>query len=291
MMSHVDLARIRHMAKNAIAALCALAFFCGAFLAHGQEDEGQEGAAPKYVLEFEHDILFIVVTRLRSKYALRVCSENRRKNRETDMITLKERIGTLTEAAEQRELTPKEQHHLKQALGLLEQGAGLDMGVDDARHLFFGRFEGDTVPELLDALCADGPYGWVEDNGTYVIVPREGSRLEYPVTLSVDNMSIHDVVDAIGTQDPSAQYTPPLIGSSAETYMRIHELTVPRLELVDVPAIEALCRAVEGAGGQLAWNAGTLIGWSDSWTVTIHPLPELWKAWEQHPRRYFEYEK
>jgi len=243
--------------------------------------------APKYSLTVQNDDMGMIVGRLRQVYELRVCFESAPKDPEKDRITLDNEVKRLQALAAERELSSSEQYMLEKFLNLVERDYPADTIVDRVRHRYSGMFAGETPTEVLDAVCAEGPYGWFEENGTYVILPRLGSTLDYPVTLDVENMPIVDVLRLIAKQDPkgglglggggAGPLGPVSIGEA------LGKCIAPRLVLEDVAALEAMCRAVEAAGGQLAWTAGE-VGWGGARMISIHPLPKLKKLWYPSPR-------
>ena len=248
-------------------------------------DNGATQPQSAYQVEAKDDPAPWVLNTIRERYNVRLCREEIPKDRESDKITAKDMLHELTDLQKQRELSSSQINRLELVQELVDKGEGrVVVGWND--HKLEGEYKADTIPELMDQVLMDSPYGWYEENGTYVVIPWQGSRLQYLMSIDVENMLLSDVMTMVAEASPaSASFTyratgmggtgnrdPKLIDFYREG---IRNMTVPRLKMEGVPAIDVLNRAVEAAGGLVTWH---LDGISN--TLFYSPLPKQLKTWD-----------
>jgi Protein of unknown function (DUF4019) len=133
----------------------------------------------------------------------------------------------------------------------------------------------DTVREFFEPLLHDTPYRARKVGGTWLIEPRAGSRLAYPVTLDCAGLSVDEAVAAILAQAPGERpfgrglvfIGPVAPGMDGTPWLGVR---APPLKLAGVTAAEALCRVTGGAAPASVWE---LAGYRESRMLGLAPEP------------------
>jgi len=217
-----------------------------------------------HTIAFKDDLFVNVVLRLRAQFAVRLCYEEQAP-RESDFQSLADEVrDNLTQAQAQRVLNDYEKSRLRPVTESHDRGMPAEKLILTSRgYCISGEFSGKTIEELLDKTTAGSPYTWFMSNGTYVILPRVGSRLTFPVSVDIDEgTTLEDAVYMILAKDPVAPATGKGVRAGSELRSKdgaprevpATERPVARLTLKNVTAVEALCRAVEAAGPDCDWT-------------------------------------
>ena len=161
----------------------------------------EAGPPEEFTLVLDCNFMQEAVGLLREKYSRRVCIEDLDFDMVKDCVSLAEAIAQLESIAKTRELSPKEQKRLELALQYRREGKPDDHRFDLALR-YKGRFSAASFDGLLTELTKTTPYTWRKIGETYVVCPRAGSLLEYPVTLTTDGLTIVEAVERILDQEP-----------------------------------------------------------------------------------------
>ena len=123
--------------------------------------------------------------------------------------------------------------------------------------------EGDTVAEFFDHLTASTPYTAQKVGSTWVIQPRAGSILDFPVTLKTAGLSLDQAARALLAQAPALKRP---IGTTAVVSAPVApgvdpcpwlSVQAPALDFDHRPAAEALCQLTEAASPASVWELGS----------------------------------
>jgi hypothetical protein len=227
------------------------------------ENGAAQATQPAYQVEATEKPLLSVLKMIRDRYNVRLCWEETPKDEVADRITASDMVRELKEIQSQRGLTKAQVNRLKIFQEDVAKGQG-HFGVGWKEYRIQGVYSADTIPELLDLIMQESPYGWYEENGTYVVIPRQGSQLEYTMTIKVENALLSDVFRLVAeASPPSNRLDWPgniwgMIGNIDEgqfEYIKEKHAnhTVPYLHMESAPAIDVLNRAVEATGGHVTW--------------------------------------
>ncbi|MBW8780869.1 MAG: DUF4019 domain-containing protein [Verrucomicrobia bacterium] len=229
-----------------------------------------EGAATPLHIEFDRngDTMQGLVSRVQRDYGVRLCFENLDFDAKKDAVTLGQTLRQLSERERQGTITAKEKERLTVARRLkTDEKLSEDTLLDVGEH-YEGRVAAETVEDFLDQLTRGTPYGWRKSGATWVIVPRGGSRLLFPVTLRTSGLNLEEAVAKILEQRPVgseihagmvvAMPVPTAPGADAMPWLRSR---LPALDLAAVSALDALCRVTEAARPDALWE---LAGYKES---------------------------
>lgn len=218
------------------------------------------GAGPpeEFTLVLDCNFMQEAVGLLRENCSRRVCIEDLDFDMVKDCVSLAEAIAQLESIAKTRELTPKEQKRLELALQDRREGKPDDHRFDLALR-YNGRFSAPSFDGLLTELTKTTPYTWRKIGETYVVYPRAGSLLDYPVSLNTEGLTVDQAVQKILDQKPQGARigrmqvggVPIRPGDDPCPWLKA---ILPKFELKNVPAMEALCRVTESPAPDFVWH-------------------------------------
>ncbi len=251
--------------KSIVSMITALAFFVLPTIptsATAEELAPGGGASTVFSLDVTDTSLGGLANSLQRRFQACICTEELPLSPD-DIVTAAD-ILEVTKDRPPEELTKREQLLLKTAKEMLDQGHTPAITIDSKRYRFTGKFKASSFPKLLDQLLMESPYHWYEENGTFVVFPRIGSRLSFPVTLNLRNPSITNVLKALVKEQPEDHVltdhgTVMMVGATPPEYFQIfHELLKKPLPVSLVfdkePAMDVLNRLVEATGGEVYWH-------------------------------------
>ena len=213
----------------------------------------------------------------RRECGLRVCLEDQEYDMLKDGIRLGAGLAALEKTAAVRKLSPVEQQCLDLFRRQRQEGMAEDMVVDVGPH-FSGHFTGATAREFLDRLTATTPYQCdASFQDIFVIRPRVGSVLNFPVTLNTRGMMVADVMNKLLAQQPVKDK----IGMGMAIAMPVAPGTdpmpwlsqpAPELKWAGDPAWQALTELCRGAKIPMVWN---LAGYRECRMLGLTPAPAV----------------
>jgi hypothetical protein len=161
-------------------------------------------SAGQLTLELDHERMGNIVSTIRRQCGARVCFEDVDYDMEKDVVRLGEFIQEMEAAAHRRQpMSPALQKRLQHARSLLKDGNPPNLLIDQKFFPYSGRFSAPTIEALLDQLTSQGPYAWKRISQSYVVYPRAGSVLNFPVSVDLHNISLMDAVKIILDQSPA----------------------------------------------------------------------------------------
>ncbi len=196
---------------------------------------------------------------VRQKYNIRLCLENPDLDTAKDPITIEQAIRRLEATAAARKLSPNEQLRLELAKKMLAEGKPATMIFDIGPWYTVNAQVRYGIGRLLTEMTRNTPYTWLKTGDSYVVLPRAGSKLAYPVTLNTAGLTVREAVQKVIEQQPPG---------SAITYAETVGMPVaegqdpapwlsaqaPPLDLKDIPAMEVLRRITEFARPESVWT-------------------------------------
>ena len=211
-----------------------------------------------------------IIFRLREKYPrLRFCLENL-DFEVKDATTLGQAMKQLEAAAKVRKLSQNETQRLAIAKRLRQEGTP-DSSLFDLGAYYEGKVAGASPEELLENLTRNTPYSWQKIGESYVVRPRGYTRLDFPVTLETNGLSLDEAIPKLLKQKP----TGPEIGygmiiampvtPGVDPFPWLHA-KLPPLKLDKMTAMEALCRLSARARADCVWE---LAGYKDSRMLSV----------------------
>ncbi len=215
-------------------------------------------AQPLMTLDLGGETMRDIVAILRQQYAVCLCFEDLGFDQEKNSISIGRTVAVLEKSASVRPLSSTESNRLAAARKLLAEGSS-DSAAFDLGNLYHGRFQANSMEALLTQLTEGTPYAWGRVEQMWVIHPRSGSKLTYPVTLNTGGLTVEQAALGILEQEPSG--SPPgtpvvLERPNKEDVNPIpwdHTLAAD-LNLDRVPAMEALCRMTLGSRPCSEWE-------------------------------------
>lgn len=228
----------------------------------------QPGAPPMlkgpFSLQVDRETMQNIVSALRQQRPIRLCLENLDFDPEKDGVTLGRELRELEQAARTRPLWPAETNRLALARKLLAEGKPESM-IFDIGERYQVRIIADSMEALLARLTPGTAYTWGKVENTFVLRPRNGSKLAYAVTLNTEGMTVEQAVQAILQQQPDGSH----IGLAMTVGMPVRDgadpmpwlrAKAPPLTLSAVTALEALCRVTAGANPDSVWELAGMSG-------------------------------
>jgi len=211
------------------------------------------------------DTMQKIVIRFRSDYGVRLCFEN--------LDVKLKRDGKLADSP----LDSNETERLRDACNFTYERKLGGIPMLDLGPRYEGRIVADSVEDFLNQVTQDTPFCWhpTERGKTWVIMPQEGSRLDFPVTLETDNLPVDEAVMRVTGQRPSGSLNyAQAAGLSVSA--GIHD-AVPWLSVKckpqkfdRVPAWRVLCDITEGARPDSVW---ALYGYKEQRALVVPPGP------------------
>ncbi|MEO5913220.1 MAG: DUF4019 domain-containing protein [Luteolibacter sp.] len=231
--------------------------------------DGEKNSPDKMKIDFDRagDTMQKIVIRFRSDYGVRLCFEN------LD-IGLK-RDGKPADSP----LDSEETERLRDAYNFSYDRKLGGFPILDLGARYEGRIVADSVEDFLNQVTRDTPFCWhpTERGKTWVIMPREGSQLEFPVTLQIENLAVDEAVMRVTGQRPSGSIT--YIQSAGWSVAKGTTDAVPWLSVKckpqkfdQVPAWQVLCDITEGARPDSVW---ALYGYKEQRTLVVPPGPSM----------------
>ncbi|MEO5714252.1 MAG: DUF4019 domain-containing protein [Luteolibacter sp.] len=223
----------------------------------------------KMKIDFDRagDTMQKIVVRFRSDYGVRLCFEN------LDVALKRDGkpAGSPLDSGETERLRDAYNFSYDSKLGGFPI---LDLGAR-----YQGRIVADSVEDFLNQVTRDTPFCWhpTERGKTWVIMPREGSRLEFPVTLETENLAVDEAVMRVTSQRPSGSIT--YVQSTGWSVAKGATDSVPWLSVKckpqkfdQVPAWQVLCDITEGARPDSVW---ALYGYKEQRALVVPPGPSM----------------
>ena len=216
-----------------------------------------------------------ILTLFQQKYpAVRLCFEELDFDR-NDMVTIGQALQQIEDAAKRRTLTTNENLRLADIRRLLAKGPRENEPYGSPAPRYDKHITANTVEEFLGQLTQGTPYDWRRFGNTYVVCPRDASRLAFRVTLSTDGLTVEEAEMKILAQQPTnsqittvtIMHMPVMAGTDPTPELHAK---LPALDLKNVLAMEALCRITEAARPDSVWE---LAGYKDFRTLEINPGP------------------
>jgi hypothetical protein len=145
-----------------------------------------------------------IIHHFRTKHDVRIAFEDLDFDAQKDTITLGQRIATLEGKQRAGRLTARENESLHYARRLRNEAELADDSVIDVGIKYEGVIKSDSVEDFLNQLTGETPYDWTstDGGGTWVVLPRAGSRLKYPVELNTAGLTVEEAVAKIIEQRP-----------------------------------------------------------------------------------------
>src|SRR5690606_30186730 len=106
-----------------------------------------------------------------------------------DAQTAADIIRQLEEKAGRGKLSPAEADRLDSARRIVKEH-GPKVLFDSGAPRLTAKIRADSLDELLEKLTAGTRYAWRKVGSTFVVLPREGSVLDFPVTADVSNLTM-----------------------------------------------------------------------------------------------------
>jgi serine/threonine protein kinase len=220
------------------------------------------------------DTMQNIVQRLRRDHGLRIAFENLDFT-PADAVTLGARLRDLEAKAAEAILQDAEVRQLRDARRLRDTEKLGDDTLIDVGARYTGSFYGNTVAAFLDRLTDDTPYLVRKLGATWLIQPRTGSVLAFPVTLKTSGLTVDEAVRAILAQSPSAKpigtgmvfAMPVAPGTDPTPWLSVR---APALDFNRTPATEALCRLTQAAVPPSVWE---LAGYRDARMLSLSSPP------------------
>ena len=232
-------------------------------VAVAQTAENRPGATTLFTLAADYDTIGDAVGEIRGP-AVRVCFESRDFARELDegsranRISRADRIAELEGVAGKRKLSAREAELLGRARQEVRDGQSPDVPFDLKFDRISGKFACATVDELLAELTRDSPYTWEKCGKSYVVSPKTGSVLAFPVTLHVRREQLGSVIGRILAQSPGDPVGLGSFGIGPGPLPEPEKRMVESLQLEGTPCRAALCQAVESVGDDVVWDLAGL---------------------------------
>ncbi|MBC8126655.1 MAG: protein kinase [Gloeobacteraceae cyanobacterium ES-bin-144] len=231
----------------------------------------------KMKIDFDRagDSMQNILYNFRRKYDVRIAFENLDFDTKKDTIKLGQRIATLEEKQRSGKLTTRETELLKDAQRLRKEEKLGDETLIDVGARYEGIIKADSVEDFLNQLTKDTPYDWTstDGGGTWVVLPRVGTRLNYPVSLDTENFTVEEAVKKVIEQRPAGSeisigqvVTRPLApGTDSDPWL--HMKCKPE-KLRGIPAWRALCMIGAGARPDSVWE---LAGYKEHRMLSLSP--------------------
>ncbi|MFA6287192.1 MAG: DUF4019 domain-containing protein [Opitutaceae bacterium] len=227
----------------------------------------------RHSLRFDRagDTMQAIVQRLRRDHGLRLAFENLDFTT-ADAVTLGARLRQLEAKAL---LQDAEVRQLREARRLRDQEKLGDGTLIDLGARYTGSIDGNTVAQFLDRLTAGTPYVARKVDATWIIQPRAGSVLAFPVTLKTTGLTVNEAIQAILAQSPGAKpigtgmvfAMPVAPGTDPTPWLSVR---APARDFERTPAAEALSRLTSSALPASVWE---LAGYRDARMLSLAPAP------------------
>ncbi len=213
----------------------------------------------KIEMSLDYNTMADAISRLNASYKSRICFEELDFDKVSDGITAKQAITDWEKRSETRSLTVREKDAYDSLRNNMAQGRITESTrVDIKSQRFYGSYSGNTIGDVLDKLTSGSQYKWKENNGTYVVFPKDMSVLDFPVSLSVSNKKLGDVIQNILSQGSQrTKFALAEFHIGLKPYPNIEERVIANLDIENIKARDALCQAVETVGSNVVW---TLLG-------------------------------
>ena len=244
----------------------------GRFRNRLSQSDAANQSANAFTLDVTSETMQNICAFLRQKYPVRLCLEDLDFDMAKDGITVEQAIARLETLAASRTLSAREQERLTLAQKFLDEGKPKAM-LFDAGEWYSGHFQADSFAGLLAQITDGTPYIWRQIGETFVILPRAGSKLAYPVDLKTDGLTVMQAVQKVVDQQPSGSN----IGIAITTARVVPEGQAEAMPWLDAPAhlekvsaMEALCRITAGSRPDSVWN---LAGYNMGRHLGILPGP------------------
>lgn len=161
----------------------------------------------KMKIDFDRagDSMQNILANFRRKYGVRIAFEDLDFDAKKDAITLGRRISTLEEKQRDGKLTARETELLINARRMRTEEKLRDETLIDVGARYEGVIKADSLADFLNQLTKDTPYDWsmIDSRGTWVVWPRAGTRLKYPVYLDTDGLTVEEAVKQVIAQRPA----------------------------------------------------------------------------------------
>ena len=177
--------------------------------------------------------------------------------------TVGEVVDELSELQSRQSLSKTDEFWLRSGRNSLERGLARESLFRPPLPTYSGSFSGDSFEELLAKILENSPYTWRQTSETFVIYPRESSRLQYPVTLeAAQGETIGEILNTIMEQDPHADKgsrhlklpNKRLAKKGGNHEEDLYAIGVSsKLSIDNVSAMESLTRVVELTGPRVRW--------------------------------------
>ena len=246
----------------------------------------------KMKIDFDRagDSMQNIVYRFQQEYGGRLCFENLDFDMKQDTMTLGRRISMLEEKQRDQKLTAREVELLKDARRLRKEEKLGDETVIDVGERYEGNIVADSIEDFLNQLTKDTPYDWTstDGKGSWVVLPRAGTRLNYPVTLDTGDLTVEEAVAKVIEQRPAGSEIgvgqvdtrPVAPGTDSDPWLHVK---CKPANFVGIPAWRALCMIGEGARPDSLWE---LAGYKEHRMLGIfpgsgmeHPIVSEAQAW------------
>jgi serine/threonine protein kinase len=156
----------------------------------------------KFNFDCAGDSMPELVNRFRMQYSIRLCFElsELKGNEKNEPIMMKDMLEELEVKDAAGRLTARE----KQRLDHLKISSG-NQWSDVTR--YNGEIAAVSVDDFLNQLTKDTPYQWrcSASGETWVVLPKEGSHLDFPVTLDTQNLTTEEVFEKVCSQSPTGR--------------------------------------------------------------------------------------
>jgi hypothetical protein len=228
-----------------------------------------------YEITADEDLLANIVGTISRNHAVRICFEEIDLDPQKDAQTAADIIRQLEEKAGRGKLSPAEADRLDSARRIVKEH-GPKVLFDSGAPRLTAKIRADSLDELLEKLTAGTRYAWRKVGSTFVVLPREGSVLDFPVTADVSNLTMQVAAQRIAGQRPSGGPIGLVVMTRGirvlgKDPISLLQTRVPPLAFQDQSALEALCLLTESTDPAFTWH---LAGYRQSRGLGVYTRPD-----------------
>ena len=238
------------------------------------KDDPQEDGKMSVDFDCQGETMQGVVARFQREYEVRLCFEDLDYDVK-DAVTLGKALRDLGAKENAGTLRPGEKERLAAARRIKTQGKLSDETLFDVGVRYSECITANSVADFLVQLTRGTPYDFRQVGHTWVVLPRDESRLSFIVSLDATGLSVEQAAEAIVKQQPGQNPIatgliisgPQLPGTDPTPWLSVR---LPSLGLKAVPALDALCRITEMAYPRSVWSMG---GYKNARMLSIFRAP------------------